>query len=184
MKRRELVIVVTSICLVLVAGFPCQAEDLYGCAKKINGQLRLVSDPGECLKSENVVLLRGQLDPKCMDASDLINTKWSGTIKGVAGPGFWENVLQIVFIESDGDLFTAQGKMGSLEIPLYGAILRCNQIRIATGETVLFATLNPSGGILDGYAFSTDPLKSLDGSWDLSQPNPGMMTFRLSLQEE
>jgi len=61
--RKKIFVVVTilSSFLLLITWLPCQAQDdlLYGCSKKENGQLRLVSDHSKCLKSEYPVTLYG-----------------------------------------------------------------------------------------------------------------------------
>jgi hypothetical protein len=53
------------ICLVLIAmsASPCQADVIHGCARKTNGQLRIVPEPGKCMKSEYPVTLSGMTQP-------------------------------------------------------------------------------------------------------------------------
>lgn len=60
MKKEPIIIaMVTIISFLLFAILPCQADDnvLYGCAQKKKGNLRLVSDPSKCNKSEYSVTL-------------------------------------------------------------------------------------------------------------------------------
>lgn len=60
MKKQTLFAVIfVIISFLLVTWLPCQADDMYGCAKKKNGQLRIVSDPSKCLKSEYPITLYG-----------------------------------------------------------------------------------------------------------------------------
>lgn len=56
---KQTLLIITIIGLLFITWLPCQAEDnvLYGCYKKNNGQLRIVSNPSECLKSEYLVTL-------------------------------------------------------------------------------------------------------------------------------
>jgi hypothetical protein len=59
--RKQAFTLITILGLLLITWLPCHAEDnvIYGCAKKKNGQLRLVSNPSKCLKSEYAVTLNG-----------------------------------------------------------------------------------------------------------------------------
>ena len=60
---RKLILILISVFVILgVAGLQgkAEAEEILGCYKKNNGQLRIVSDHSECLKSENPIVL-GQL---------------------------------------------------------------------------------------------------------------------------
>lgn len=60
-KQTILISILTIFCFLIVAGLPCQADDnvLYGCAQKKKGNLRLVTDPSKCNKSEYPVTLSG-----------------------------------------------------------------------------------------------------------------------------
>jgi hypothetical protein len=57
--RKKAFVIVTIFGLLLITWLPCQADDIYGCAKKKNGQLRIVSDHSKCLKSEYPITLYG-----------------------------------------------------------------------------------------------------------------------------
>jgi hypothetical protein len=51
--------------ITVLSMLPCQAQDvLQGCAKAKKGQLRIVSDPSECKKSEYPVTLNGSALPQ------------------------------------------------------------------------------------------------------------------------
>jgi hypothetical protein len=57
----------TILVVILVAWLPCQADEIYGCAKRNNGQLRIVTGPGDCLPSEVSISWNGnsylRIDP-------------------------------------------------------------------------------------------------------------------------
>lgn len=59
MSKKTLLGVVIVV-VVLAASLPVQAAEIYGCAHKINGQLRIVNSPDQCRPSEeNVILWNG-----------------------------------------------------------------------------------------------------------------------------
>lgn len=62
MKKQHFFIAILVIFTITIcAWLPCQADDnvLYGCAQKKKGNLRLVSDPSQCKKSEYPVTFSG-----------------------------------------------------------------------------------------------------------------------------
>lgn len=60
MKKAMLLSVSLVLCIVTALWVsPCQAQEMNACAKKKNGQLRVVSDPSQCKKSEYPVVLNG-----------------------------------------------------------------------------------------------------------------------------
>jgi hypothetical protein len=67
MMKTDIIItaMLTILCFLLVTIVPCQADNnvFYGCAQKKKGNLRLVSDPSECKKSEYSVTLSSGVNP-------------------------------------------------------------------------------------------------------------------------
>ncbi len=66
MNRRPLAAAIVALLFLvawsLLPASPSGAEVLYGCARKTNGQVRIVSEPGKCFKSEYAVTLYGTAD--------------------------------------------------------------------------------------------------------------------------
>jgi hypothetical protein len=57
---KKTLLTVLIVVVVLAASLPVQAAEIYGCAHKINGQLRIVNSPDQCRPSEeNVILWNG-----------------------------------------------------------------------------------------------------------------------------
>ncbi len=63
--RKPLMIAVIVMTMVIFAGITCFAADniIYGCYKKVNGQLRIVKDPGQCRPAE-VSIFWNQVGPQ------------------------------------------------------------------------------------------------------------------------
>lgn len=59
--EKRMVLTVASLALLAVIVFSSQAEagEIYGCYKKQNGQLRIVTSQDECLSSEYPIILNG-----------------------------------------------------------------------------------------------------------------------------
>lgn len=118
--------------------------------------------------------------------SNLAGT-WSGEVDIVSGLGFFRDYnVSIKITEQDGHLFigliTEHEYHPDFEVaPIFGAIVRCNEIRISTGQTVLFARISEYGKVMRGYYFSTDPLEEANGGW-LVERSPHMATFTLKKQ--
>lgn len=54
MKKFAIVVGII-LAFLLVLGFNCYAENIYGCQQKNNGQLRIVNNPGACRPSETSI---------------------------------------------------------------------------------------------------------------------------------
>jgi len=155
---------ITLVCAVLLLGVgshsSSNAED-----NVVYGKLTIENDPCEVLP-----VLQG--------------TSWAGTINIVSETGFhFGETITLSITEQEQHLF--RGVITSLSYykdfqpcPFFGAFLSCYEIRISTGQSVLFATLDTSGTVMTGYNFSTDPLLSGE-----PQPDPNMSTFQLTMQK-
>jgi hypothetical protein len=55
--KKSALILGTILAFLLVFGFNCYAQAIYGCVQKNNGQLRIVSDQGACRPSETPISL-------------------------------------------------------------------------------------------------------------------------------
>jgi hypothetical protein len=146
----------------------------------------------QALAEEYVV--RGTLTIKadnCKELPNLAGTRWTGKVESVSALGYQSDEnFKVTINTQKGHLFegdiTAFGLYVPSEewvdVPIYGALTGCYQIKISTGQTVLHADLNEAADFISGYYFSTDPL---DGPpFDKLDPNPHMATFELSLDEE
>jgi hypothetical protein len=82
-KQTILISILTIFCFLIVTWLPCQADDnlLYGCVQKKKGNLRLVSDPSKCNKSEYPVTLSG------VNPYDELKAFATGTITSYGSPG-------------------------------------------------------------------------------------------------
>lgn len=168
--------------LLFITGLPNQvvADEICACYQKEHGQLRVVNNHSECLLSELPILLCGEEPSPPCPVPQLEGTAWSAKADNVSGPGFEFDIeFKIIFTEQHEHLFKALFELpwADLDVPLFGAIVDCNEIRISTGQTVLFAAIDPDGNKMTGYWFSTDPLHTVDGEWDLTRENPHMATF-------
>ena len=57
---KSILVAGTIVVALLISSFPLDAAEIYGCAQKINGQLRIVSSPNQCRPSEeNIIILGG-----------------------------------------------------------------------------------------------------------------------------
>jgi len=63
-KKTVMIAIVLMLGFLLVTWLPCQADDnvIYGCYKKNNGQLRIVSDHSKCRPSELPISWGGSCD--------------------------------------------------------------------------------------------------------------------------
>jgi hypothetical protein len=174
-----------TIFLVLIFAFVCTenafSDDIFACYQKVHGQLRTVTDPSQCLGSEIPIILNGQTG-LCVANADLEGTVWSGSMQRVYGEGIFDTIdFTLTILYTNGKLFFGWVTSFDPQVPLYGAVVGCNEIRISTGQTVLFAKISSGGDTMTGYVYSTDPLKeNFDGQYDLTQFRPAMMTFDLS----
>ena len=125
---------------------------------------------------------------KCFEIPDLSHTDWAGTLDVVSALGYdFDNKFSLSITSQNQHLFA--GVITEMDfypepeewvdVPFYGALIGCYQIRVSTGQTVLFATLNEAGDAISGYYFSTDPLKG--PPFDQLEPNPNMGTFEVEL---
>jgi hypothetical protein len=53
--KKFAIVVGTIIAFLLISGFNCDAEQIYGCQQKNGGQLRIVNNPGACRPSETSI---------------------------------------------------------------------------------------------------------------------------------
>lgn len=80
MKKLILVIVVAFAVIAFTGMFSKgEAADIYGCAKMMNGQLRIVSSKSDCLKSEKAIVI-SQSDDKKYEFVGFSTAKSIGTV--------------------------------------------------------------------------------------------------------
>ena len=107
---------------------------------------------------------------------------WTGKMDKVTMLGFIiDEDVTFEIIEQEDHLFIGviNQTFFTVDPPIFGAIVGCREIRISTGQTVLFATVDRLGEVMDGYYFSTDPLVPDGiGGWVVKE-NPHMGTFTL-----
>ena len=103
----------TILAYLLVLGFNCYAENIYGCQQKDNGQLRIVNNPGACRPSETPISwnttgpekaqVNGQV-PSVYDASGQFLGIMPGTMDGFLSV-FIPTLSKFIFISPEtGDV--------------------------------------------------------------------------------
>ncbi len=83
--RKLNIVLITIFTFLIVTGFTYQgnAQGVYGCYQKEHGQLRIISDHGECLKSEAPIPLievLNEIDEYCFEVETEDGTLW-GIVK-------------------------------------------------------------------------------------------------------
>lgn len=100
--KRIIVVVITIFALLAVTGLlnKGEADEIYGCYKKNNGQLRIVSDHDECRKYEGTVTLNSLTDTELVDENGNVisvlglRLEIEGTVDGGIASAYSENYEQ------------------------------------------------------------------------------------------
>ncbi|MCG2722237.1 MAG: hypothetical protein L6290_09520 [Thermodesulfovibrionales bacterium] len=118
MKRYAFIpIVISIISFLLVTWLPCKADDsvINACYKKKNGQLRLVSDPSQCLKSELPISWGGAVEPQPSGVLPVGESCWQMQF---LSENAWTGILRLQVAKIAGEHYLMSGKAYSMDPPL------------------------------------------------------------------
>lgn len=153
--KKLLLTMATILVLVTLAGLEnnAQADPVYACFQKNHGQLRIVSNPNECLKSEEPIILSGEFSsgesiPDLMGIWHANCEGW-GVTGGSSDNGYFTITATMKISDQTGGAFAGSIQPSNGEEQTITGVIIGNQVTINVSDaSIIRGSFNPLSGNL------------------------------------